>query len=84
MEANMKDYKALVTDWQGKKKIIDGKEYKNKADFIADLRRNEYKVNPLKVKEAEEFDRIMEHTNCEEWDWNPNKFSWAFGENPNK
>ena len=64
----MKMYKAIVKDQAGCIKIIES-EYRRKADFIRDLRRNGYRVNPLKVKEATEFDRIMDTTNCHYWDW---------------
>jgi len=64
----MKTYKAIVKDQHGNMEIIES-EYRRKADFIRDLRRNGYRVNPLKVKEKAEFDRIMDTTNCHIWDW---------------
>lgn len=67
----MKTYKAIVKDKQSKRRIIIEREYETKADFIKDLRGNGYGVNAIKVKEAEEFDRIINETNCEPWDWNP-------------
>jgi len=64
----MKLYKAIVKDMDGNIKIIQS-EYPNKSAFIHDLRRNGYKVNPKKVKEASEFDRILDKTNAHLWDW---------------
>lgn len=48
---------------------IENQDYPTKADFIHDLRHNGYRVNPKKVKPAEVFDYIMNHTNCNPWDW---------------
>lgn len=64
----MKNYKAIVSDKFGIR-VINCGEYNRKADCINDLRRNGYKVNPKKVKPAELFDYIMNHTNCAPWDW---------------
>ena len=64
----MMEYSALVKDGT-RLKIIANEEYKNKKDFIHDLRRNGYKVNPNKVKESNLFDYIMKYTNCNPWDW---------------
>ena len=66
-------YKALVRDRMNEIVIITS-EYPTKNDFIKDLRSNGYKVNVYKVKTEEEFNHIMDHTNCEETDWNPNKY----------
>lgn len=64
----MKKYSAVVRD--GNKRVfITNQEYPTKADFIQDLRHNGYKVNPRKVKEASLFDYIINHTNCNPWDW---------------
>ena len=64
----MKKYSAVVKD--GNRIVfIKNQEYKSKADFISDLRHNGYKVNTKKVKTAEVFDYIMNHTNCNPWDW---------------
>lgn len=61
-------YSASVKD--GKRIVhIKYQEYERKADFIRDLRRNGYKVDPNKVKLSRVFDYIIEHTNCEPWDW---------------
>ena len=65
-------YKALVKD-TNKQLVIIESEYKSKKDFIADLRKNGYKVNPIKIKKAEIFDFIMDHTNCNDWDWKENR-----------
>lgn len=64
----MAKYSAVVRD--GKRLVfITNQEYPTKADFIEDLRHNGYKVNPKKVKPADVFDYIMNHTNCDPWDW---------------
>lgn len=64
----MKMYSAVVKD--GNRVVfIRNQEYKNKADFIHDLRCNGYKVNPKKVKLADVFEYILNHTNCNPWDW---------------
>ena len=73
----MKTYKAIVTDKINKKKVIIESEHDTKAEFIHDLRANGYAVNPIKVKKKEVFDYIMDHTDCNPWDWEiksvPNK-----------
>lgn len=63
----MKRYKALVK-YEGKATIIE-EEYRTKKEFIEDLKRNGYKVNPLKVKEIELFDYIVNNTDCSEDAW---------------
>jgi hypothetical protein len=67
-------YSAVVRDKydNNKVKFIKNQEYSRKSDFIRDLRGNGYAVNPLKVKKSEVFDYIMEHTNCNLWDWQEN------------
>ncbi len=62
-------YKAIVTDKKDGSKVIIESEYNTKAEFIHDLRANGYAVNPIKVKTKEVFDYIMNHTNCNTWDW---------------
>lgn len=65
---DMKLYSAVVKD--GSRTVfITNQEYQTKADFIHDLRRNGYKVNPLKVKTSRTFDYIINHTDCNPWDW---------------
>lgn len=65
-----KMYKAIVTDkFNNNRRVIIECEYNTKAEFIRDLRANGYTVNPVKVKPAEVFDYIMDHTNCYPWDW---------------
>lgn len=59
----MKKYSALVKDGD-RIVFIENQDYPTKADFIHDLRHNGYRVNPKKVKPAEVFDYIMNHTNC--------------------
>lgn len=64
----MKLYSAVVKD--GSRTVfITNQEYQTKADFIHDLRSNGYKVNPLKVKTSRTFDYIINHTDCNPWDW---------------
>lgn len=64
----MKTYSAIVKD--GTRTVfITNQEYKTKAEFIHDLRHNGYKVNPMKVKTSRTFDYIINHTNCNPWDW---------------
>lgn len=68
-ENAMKMYSAIVKDGN-QVVVIRNQDYRTKAEFINDLRRNGYKVNPKKVKPADVFEYIMEHTNCNPWDWN--------------
>lgn len=64
----MKKYSAVVKD--GSRVVfIRDQEYHTKADFIRDLRANGYKVNPMKVKPSDVFEYILNHTNCNPWDW---------------
>lgn len=64
----MKKYSAVVKD--GNRTVfIKDQEYNTKAEFISDLRHNGYRVNPRKVKSADVFDYIVNHTNCNPWDW---------------
>ena len=65
-------FKAAVKNKDTGKIEIIKMDYKSKRDFIHDLRRNGYKVNPDKVKKAEVFDYIINHTNCNSWDWKEN------------
>ena len=61
-------YSALVKD--GRRLVeIKNEEYATKADFIHDLRKNGYKVNPKKVKESSLFEYIITNTNMYPWDW---------------
>jgi len=52
----------------GSYSIIES-DYKTKAQFIQDLRSNGYAVNPLKVKEVNLYNWIIENTDCEEHVW---------------
>ncbi len=67
----MKKYSAIVKDKYDDNKIVIIKyqEYRTKAEFIKDLRFNGYAVNPLKVKESDLFDYIINKTDCYKWDW---------------
>lgn len=67
----MKTFKAIVKD--AKRVVVIEGEYDRKNDFIKDLRRNGYKVNPRKVKEKEVFDFICDHTDMHDWDWSLKK-----------
>ena len=64
----MKKYSAVVKDG-ARVVFIKNQEYQRKADFIHDLRSNGYKVDPKKVKPADVFEYILNHTNCAPWDW---------------
>jgi len=64
-------FKAIVNSKQDGRQIIE-MEYSTKKQFIEDLRSNGYTVNEMKVKTAEVFDYIIDHTNCNEWDWKEN------------
>lgn len=68
----MKKYSAMVKDGQ-RVVIIRDQDYPNKAAFIHDLRANGYKVNPKKVKAADVFNYICEHTDMNPWDWDLKK-----------
>lgn len=63
-------YSASVKDKEtGKGLFIENKEYANKADFIFDLRRNGFAVDPIKVKKSDVFDYIVNNTDCSPRDW---------------
>lgn len=64
----MKLYSALVKDGN-RVVVIKNQDYRTKAEFIHDLRHNGYAVNPRKVKPADVFDYIVEHTNMAPEDW---------------
>lgn len=65
----MKMYKAIVKDKMDGRKVIIESESNTKEEFIHDLRANGYAVNPIKVKTKEVFEYIMNHTDCNPWDW---------------
>jgi N12 class adenine-specific DNA methylase len=67
-------YKAMVTDKETGKAFAIAREYPTKEAFIFDLRRNGYAVDSAKVKTEAEFDRIINTTNGEKWDWQPKKY----------
>lgn len=62
-------YKAIVTDKETKKRTIVAFEATGWQNACDVLRKNGYAVNNYKVKPAEVFDYIMDHTNCYPWDW---------------
>ena len=64
----MTTYSAIVKTENGVA-IIKNQEYSTKNEFIKDLRKNGYKVNPKKVKKSDVFDYIFNHTNMYPWDW---------------
>jgi len=64
-------FKAAVKSKLDGRQIIE-MEYDTKKEFISDLRANGYQVNEMKVKKSEVFDYIMDHTNCNKWDWKEN------------
>jgi hypothetical protein len=66
----MANYKAIIKQ-DGKSEIIE-MESTSKKQLIEDIRKNGYSVNSLYVKKSEIFDHIMDHTNCNEWDWKEN------------
>mgnify|MGYP004670640061 CR=1 FL=1 len=68
----MKKYSAMVKDGQ-RVVIIRDQDYPNKAAFIHDLRANGYRVNPKKVKPADVFNYICDHTDMNPWDWDLKK-----------
>jgi len=52
----------------GKYSIIES-DYPTKAQFISDLRANGYAVNPLRIKESNLYNWIVENSNGEESEW---------------
>lgn len=64
-----KIYKTVATDKQTGKNVLIEMSHVNKKAFIEDLRANGYKVNDKKVRLADEWDWIVDNTNCNEWDW---------------
>lgn len=71
--AIMKNYKALVYDKLAMKYVVIEDSFCTKAEFIKELRRTGYRVNPDKVKPAHIFDYILNNTNMNSWDWNIRK-----------
>lgn len=61
-------YKTVAKNEEGNSVIVE-MEYPTKADFIHDLRANGYKVNDKVVKTKAEWDRIVDTTNANKWDW---------------
>ena len=70
----MSMYKAAVTDKITGKRVFIESDYSIKQQFISDLRGNGYAVDPSRVKTKQEFDRIMNKTSGDEWDWKPRKY----------
>lgn len=64
-----KKYKTIATEKRTGERIIIEMEHISKNAFISDLRNNGYKVNDKKVRLADEWDWIMDNTDCCEWDW---------------
>lgn len=69
----MTNFKALVRNKDNKSIIVIESEYSRKKDFIRDIRQNGFAVSDHHVKEASEFDRIMNTTNCSPDDWKRSK-----------
>jgi len=67
-------FSAWVKNKQTKEHCRIDSEYPSKSKFIADLKRNGYSVNPDKVQTKQQYDYIINHTNCQPWDWNPKKY----------
>lgn len=65
----MKKYKTYAYDKKTKKYVFIESEYPTKANFIKDIRANGYRVNPIRVAEANVYNYIMEHTNAEDIDF---------------
>ena len=65
----MTTYKTLATDKQTGERVTIEREYNTKQEFIADVRRNGYKVNAKRTKETNLYNWIIENTNCNERDW---------------
>ena len=62
-------YKAIVTDKQDGERLIIASKHTTKGEFIQELRRNGYRVNPLKVQLEDVFNHVMDNTNCGPEDW---------------
>jgi alkylated DNA repair dioxygenase AlkB len=62
-------YKTIAWDKQNKK--YDTLEFmqESKEAFIRDCRGNGYRVNEKQVRLADEYDWIINNTNCNKWDW---------------
>jgi len=55
-------FKAMVTDKKTKEKLFLERDCKTKSNFISEIRRNGYKVNPCYVLEKEKFDEILKYS----------------------
>ncbi len=62
-------FKAGVVDKDTGEFVVIESRYASKAAFIRDLRSNGYRVTEYRVKPAEVYDWIIDHTNCNRWDW---------------
>lgn len=71
----MKTYKALVRDSEGNLSIITF-EHQNIKSARRDITNNGYTLVKGRIKEASEFDRIVNETNSQSWDWHPRKYSY--------
>lgn len=69
----MRIYKAIVKEKDTGIYVAVESSYNTKTDFINDLRRNGYAVNPAKVKLRGELNRIMNTTNANKWDFESKK-----------
>ena len=71
----MKRYKAVVVDRVTKQMSIVELEQVNIDAAMRDIRANGYNIFKERIKVAAEFDRIMNETNGEDWDWHPKKYA---------
>jgi len=67
-------FSAWVKNRQTKEYCRINMECTSKSKFIQELKQNGYSVNPDKVQTKEQYDYIIQHTNCQPWDWNPKKY----------
>jgi shikimate 5-dehydrogenase len=70
----MKVYKAVVKDLETKQISIITISQRTLKKAYQDIQNNGYNVVRGQIKEESEFDRIINETNCTEWDWHPRKY----------
>jgi len=68
-EDGMVSFSAFVTDAQTGKKEVVTSLYRNKSDFIKDLRGNGYKVDANKVKPSDVYNFILDNTDANDQAW---------------
>ena len=57
-------YITMAKDKKTKEKILIQSDYPTKKNFIEDLRKNGYMINPKRVATKKGYIYIMEHTNA--------------------